>query len=540
MARILRCLAASLLPLLPLVACAPTDEAAPYDFSSDQATLMIFEFDGRLVADSVWDAERAIEDQLLYTIGHLNGDNSVGRFDKLELSNVERSDTADGKTLVTYHAKMPVAWGSKTNLPESYDLTLPLHVDADDYQHFVDAYGHSCVDWGAHDVDSGSMWYYYRPHRSGCDLASADVFTTTATATVSPDNTSGKYPEYHEIWGDDHLTVVAIFGKYEDGATTSSDSGISAYNRFVGALKSRLGDSLTTEPANVPQSPGIAMPDITFRAALAGGKSVEVVALLVDNVRTAGPEFDARYAELSTDSDLIFYNGHAGLGANVRALAQKGKFKPGKYQLFFMNGCDTFAYVDGHLAEARAVLNPDDPTGTRYMDMMTNVMPSFFHSMPSASMAVIEGLLAYDAPKTYEEIFAKIDKSEVVVVTGEQDNVYYPGYEPGQSDWAVFEASGSVAPGEQRTFELGEVPPGSYSIVTAEDPALPGGDVDLYVAVGRVPTLDDYDHRPYLDGSVESVTLTLDAQASVYVMIHGYEGAEVESSAFLLTAKTLE
>ena len=107
----------------------------------------------------------------------------------------------------------------------------------------------------------------------------------------------------------------------------------------------------------------------------------------------------------------------------------------GQYAIVFMNGCDTFAYVDGHLAEARAELNPDDPTGTRYMDMVTNVMPSFFRSMPYASMAMIDGLLAYEHPKTYDEIFKLIDKSEVVVVTGEEDNVYVPGYVPGGNGW---------------------------------------------------------------------------------------------------------
>lgn len=40
-----------------------------------------------------------------------------------------------------------------------------------------------------------------------------------------------------------------------------------------------------------------------------------------------------------------------------------------------MNASDSFAYVDRSLAERRAVLNPDDPGGTKYMDMVTNAMP---------------------------------------------------------------------------------------------------------------------------------------------------------------------
>ena len=533
-------LATSLSCLAMLAGCGSSDEGSDdFAFSSDQATLLTFEFEGRFIADNVWNAERTAEDQMLYSIGHLNGDTAVGRLDKLELSNIERSELEDGRTLVTYHAKMPVAWAAKTNLPETYDFTFPLHVDSDDYETFTEKYGHSCVDWGAHDVDSGSMWYYYRPNRSGCEMAEEDVFVTTATVTVSDENTEGKYPEYHMVWDDQALTVVAIFGKYEDGATTSSDAGISAYNNFVASIKSKLrDDQLITVPEEVSSNPGVAMPDITFRATRPDGRSVEIVALLVDNVRTASEEFNQRYEELSTDADMIFYNGHAGLGANVRALGQKGEFKAGKYQIFFMNGCDSFAYVDGYLAEARALLNPDDPTGTRYMDMVTNVMPSFFRSMPYASIAMIDGLLSYEHPKTYDEIFTKIDSSEVVVVTGEEDNVYYPGYEPGGgSSWDGMSESGSVASGESTPYELGQLPAGTYIFAMSPDAEQPGGDADLYLALGRAPTLDDYDERPYLNGSAETITIQLDEPTSVFLMVHGYQYADTDSSAYLLEGR---
>jgi hypothetical protein len=546
MSRLNRALTLSLTSLAMLASCTvagcssddPGSDVG--NFSSDQATLLEFEFEGQLIARSVWSAERTIEDQMLYTIGHLNGEKAVGRLDQLEITEIEKTELEDGNTKVTYKAKLPVGWASKTNLPETYDLTLPLHVDSDDYQKFTEKYSHSCVGGGAHDVDTGSMWYYYRPNSWNCELDEADVFTTTAKVTVSEENTTGKYPEYHKLWEDDALTGVFIFGKYEDGAT-SGDSGITAYNNFVREMKEKFRDaSLSTEPAEVPDRPGVDSPDITFRATLEDGKKIEVVALLVDNVRTAGYEFNERYEALSGNADIIAYNGHAGLGSNVRALASKGKFVTGKYQIFFMNGCDTFAYIDNQLQQAHADVNDDDPVGSRYLDMVTNVMPSYFHSMPYASMALMDGLLNYAEPETYEHIFKDIDRSEVVVVTGEEDNVYEPGFEPGGNGWEGLEESGAVAPGESMSFELGELPAGTYSISISHDEAAPGGDADLYVAVGREPTLDDYDERPYLYGSDEMVTVKLERATPVYVMVHGYEYEEVESSAFLLSAAPAE
>src|SRR5688572_11757212 len=152
---------------------------------------MDFEFDGELETDWVGSSSQTIRDQLLYTIGHLNGNRSVGRLDRLELSDIETSSGSNGRTRVTYHARMPVAWGSRTNLPSSYEFRLPRDVSFSGQEDFTTKYKASCVDFAAHDVDSGSMWYYYRPRRSGCTIADADVVTFTASAVVSTVNTTG-------------------------------------------------------------------------------------------------------------------------------------------------------------------------------------------------------------------------------------------------------------------------------------------------------------------------------------------------------------
>lgn len=502
------------------------------DFTSAEATLLEFEFDGTLVTTDTFDLESTINDQLLYTIGHLNGDRSVGRLDTVRISDVETTRLDDGRTEVKYHAVLPVAWGSKTNLPKSYTFKLPKNIDFDGLEAFTGAYKTSCVESGAHDVSSGNLWYYYRPNRSTCKLAEGDFVTVSADVTKSLENTEGKYPEYHMVWEDQELRVVAIFGKYEDGAKTSSDAGISAYNNFVSAVKSGFSGAKTTP--TLSGAPGVANADVTIEATLSGGRKVVVNALLVDNVASAPSSFYQRYEGLSTEADVIFYNGHAGLGQNVRALAKKGKFRADKYQVFFMNGCDTFAYVDGSLAKTRSILNPDDPTGTKYMDMVTNAMPAFFSSMPNASMALIKSLAENDKPKTYQEIFAKIDKSQVVVVTGEEDNVFTPAGVV--SKWEVNEAD-VVARGELVEYSLGTLKAGSYVLALKEDQATPGGDADIYVRFGAKPTLDLWDFRPWLDGTNEEVRFTLEKDTGVFVMVHGYENGPTAESAFKLAGR---
>ncbi len=504
-----------------------TDEGA---FSSNQATLLDFEFDGELLTDTSWNDKQTIQDQLLYTIGHLNHDKSVGRLDNLELSNIQKSQ-ADGKTKITYHAKLPVAWGSKTNLPTTYKFALPKDISYAGQNAFTEKYKHSCVDWGAHDVDAGSMWYYYRPNKSGCALTESDLIRTTATATRSPSNTTSKYPEYHKVWEDDRLEAVAIFGKYEDGGG-AGDAGVSGFNSFVRTIKGALASmSLVTTPANVADAPAPATKDVTFEGTLPDGKKVKVTALLVDSITNVWPGFKERYEALTPTADLIAYNGHAGLGQNVRALARMGRWNPGKYQVFFMNGCDTFAYVDGSLAQTRAAINPDDPTGTKYMEFVTNAMPSFFSSMPAASTALIKGLMNTAAPMTYDKMFEGIDRAEVVLVTGEEDNVFSPGMPlgsgggnnggggGGNATFTPFEESGSLTRGQEKAFAY-DVPAGTYTIDLSGT-----GDADLYVKKNQAAAQRVYDCRPYKNGSVETCTVTFDAPGKLNVMVRGYAAA---------------
>ncbi|MEM9191940.1 MAG: hypothetical protein AAGF12_22395 [Myxococcota bacterium] len=489
--------------------------------SSAEAVFVDFTFDGELRTRSfVWDAAQEVENQLLYTIGHLNGDRSVGRLDRVILEDIETSQE-DGVTVVRYRASMPVAWGEDT-VPSDYELRLPHDMSGDALEAFAEKYGHDCVDSSAHDVDAGVMWYYYRPEAYRCELDPSDVIVLEATVAPSPIQTTGKFPEYHRVWEDDALKVVAVFGKAEDGATSDWDAGISGYNAFSrGIVQSLAEATIETTPETLPRNPGVEMPEVSFAATLPDGKRVEVVSILVDNVRTAGPEFDARYEELSSDADLIFYNGHAGLGANIRALAAKGHWVPGQYAIVFMNGCDTYAYVDSALWDAHARVNPDDPEGTKYLDVITNALPSYFRSMPQATLALIEGLLAYDEPRTYEQIFRDIDRAQVVLVSGEADNEFVPGGggEPG-GGFEGLEESGYVAQDGRHRFSTPVLDTGSYTFVLSGD-----GDADLYLRVGTEPSEEVFDCRPYHYGSAEECQVEIGTPAPVHLMVHGYRPA---------------
>jgi MYXO-CTERM domain-containing protein len=238
----------------------------------------------------------------------------------------------------------------------------------------------------------------------------------------------------------------------------------------------------------LPTSVGVGEPDIEWRVALPNGLALRVNALLVDNIRTATRDFNDRYNALSTEADVIAYNGHAGLGDNVAALSRKGSFRSGKYQIIFINGCDTFAYYDETLAQTRARLNPDDPTGTKYMEIITNSMPSLFSSNATADMAIINGLINVGAPRTYEAMFRGIDSSQIVVVTGEEDNVFTPDRDAG--DWPP------LPPPPPGDVDAGTVPPPDQPPTDPPPVDPPSDDVDAGGTPPAIDASDGSDPRP--------------------------------------------
>jgi hypothetical protein len=362
---------------------------------------------------------------MLFTIGQLNGKTGVGRLDKLAITNV-RSDQQGDLTRVRYHAKLPVSIAKTSKVARSYTLILPRRADYAGQQAFFTKYSATeCTDRYAHDNETGIYWYYYRPEQAGCTLAADDVVKARATVRISPENTKNTYPEYDKVWSDDVLEVVSIFGKVEDGATTDADRGVWSHGHFVSTMRHELPNAVVT-PATTPESPGVANPDVTIESTLPNGKKLKITSFLVDNVREGGAAFEQRYNELSGDADVIVYNGHAGLGQNVRALAHMGTFKPGKYQIVYMNGCDTFAYVDGTLAQTRARLNPSDPTGTKFMEILTNSMPPNWDSLPNNTISLVQDLLKEDAPVKYTDLLSHFDQSGFVTVTGDEDNTFKP------------------------------------------------------------------------------------------------------------------
>jgi hypothetical protein len=411
--------------------------AAHERFESADATLFDFEMDGRLVADTSDPAalRSLVHVQLMFAVGQLNGESSVGWYERLEISALSASPLTGSSARydVRYHAKLPVAWGGAPTMA-GYTLVLPIAVGPADQERFTAKYASTCVDPEGGDLNAGSkpdagrMFLFYRPQKSGCALAPSDVVKIAATMTRSNDNSAGKYPEYHRIWEDGALDFVAIFGIENEDST--SDAGATAFDDFTrraGAHVASLQSDDTKRTSTRTVVDGKRR--VHIEATLSGDRAVHVDAILIgQRLDGESASFDAWYNALSAKADVIYYSGHAAHGANIHSLMTKGTFEPRKYLMWIANGCDSLAYLDRTLAERRAQLNPNDAPGTKYMDVISNVRGPWFREGDETAMRFFRDVVAASgarpAPKTYREILSAIDPEQVIVVTGEEDNEF--------------------------------------------------------------------------------------------------------------------
>lgn len=387
--------------------------------TSNDAQIVDFTFSSEVLAPKSDDTRKAIVSQLFYTVGALTSEHQAnGQIGRVQTSAITETVEGDNKR-IKYTARLPVAWPKGKSVPKTYAVVLPN--DTNKLAGFNDKYDGKC---GANEYGHEVFWHDFNPIATGCTVDAADVVKSTAKVTKNKAVTTGKYPEYAKVWEDGALNVVAIFGYSDSGG--ASDQGEQEYDAFVKRAQDLFPGATSTTNAT---SDSIHR-DITIKAKVrveGADRDVSITSLLIGTLYTSGADFDTRYDPLSEKADLVVYNGHSELSKNTNALAAKGKVAPKQYQMFFFDSCDTYAYLDTALTDRRHAVNgADDPVGTKYLDVATNVLPSYFSNYAASSLTFVSALAKRDAPKTYNEIMTDLPSDQVVVVSGEEDNTFHP------------------------------------------------------------------------------------------------------------------
>ena len=415
--------AGALLLTAPLISCGALDEplaTSEAAISSATARILEFEFEGEVIGRANVEARKAVVSQLMYVQGVLTtARHGNGQIGNVKLS--EMTETAAGDTKrITYRASLPVAWPEDLEVPEAYTLTVPRDVTT--LPAFDKKYSGSC---GAQQHGSGTFWHDFDPRSPRCNFVPGDVVVMRVAVGPHPNETKNKYPEYDQFWADDRLDVVAIFGLIEK--KQADDYGYSEATRFIRSIVEML-DEPNSKRNETSKS---ILTDVTITGkAIVGGRArdVNVDVIVVQKLERVGPDFDARYDTLSEKADIVMYNGHTESGQGINTLARKGKVAAGKYQLFLLNGCQSFALIDSTMTDRRRDANglEADPAGTRFLEVIGNALPGYAHTLASVSATVFAAAVHPDEPKNYNALMSEMPKANVVVVFGEEDNRFEP------------------------------------------------------------------------------------------------------------------
>jgi hypothetical protein len=403
-------------------ACGTTvDDAAGSDdaITSNDGRTLEMKLTGEVVARSNDTARKAIAAQLQYVQGILTTDvRGNGQTGMPGLTNVRETVEGD-KKIITYEASLAVVWPKSSEAPATYDLVLPR--DTTSLAAFNAKYDGRC---GRNVYGQETFWHDFDPKAAGCTLEDADVVRTRATIAPHPQTTEGKYPEYDQVWNDDALDVVAVFGIIS--SNTPADEGARTREKLLAEVSASLQGAQRTE---APATPGVIHESTVTGTIRRDGRDrrVNVTAFLVQEASSAGQGFYGRYEAATAKADLVVYEGHSGLGANINALARNTGAQAGKYQLVYLFGCQTLAYLEPTMHEKRIALNgaERDPEGTKFLDVIANGLPAYGDDGRS-TIGLYRALLDPSAPKTFNQLIDGISSLHLVTVFGEHDNTFRP------------------------------------------------------------------------------------------------------------------
>ncbi len=369
----------------------------------------------------------------------------LGETYDLRITKIEKG-TESGRAHITYKFSGTVAFNkgafAKRNPREDVPIRLPFQPDRI-YSISFDTQKNEnpCTD--EHYNTEGDFWYFWDPEQKGCSLAGndSDVFRTYGKLEMY-ENTKTTYPEYDQLYGEDGtkeaLNISVFFGYINDVSNVRwphrMDDGRDAFKATTAYLK-KQGYSLTANHSGFREDSlgrdigkGINFLQTWESTISSGGRElpVRVQVMLADtDINSKDSTFHNYWDDALENSDILYYDGHSGLGGNLDLSRLPGKIKWNKelYQIIFFNGCSSYPYFNGSYLNAKG--------GSQYLDLVISGLPTMTSSSIPNAQAFLENFIE-GKKRSWQTIISDIDRSNgddgtfLVGVSGDEDNRWTP------------------------------------------------------------------------------------------------------------------
>lgn len=267
-----------------------------------------------------------------------------------------------------------------------------------------------------------NSFYYYR-FKNGCAEDALTSAKVTRTELMPVDT---RYPEFHRLFEDKKVSFFVFYGIVDNEAEDAAQFGREMEKR--GYKKKPDDGSGIMAFTNV-------IGGVTFDVTLA----VEKLAL------TSRSEF----RKSIKDSEVVVYDGHAGYGASIDgAFGEPEAYPENSYQIFVLNGCNTYKYGTTQIMHTKSVADFD------FHNMNVDVISTYdavtghtqqrvvLKKIEDAARLIQEGnwtdqkKAAFEKTHSWLSVITDVNKDSdratqrdngIFMVSGEESNDYMPG-----------------------------------------------------------------------------------------------------------------
>lgn len=406
-------------------------------YTSESSTEAQLKFSAQIEVAKGQRANDLIEEQLQHLIGHFSSESFQKSFgfpgvlsDDFKYQVSSTKTLSNGRRLINYDFDGKVvlhkkSFGSKKEI--TVPLRLPLALDKIFELGMVRG-KNRCTD--PHYDAEGDFFYFWDPDKKGCPLKGndKDVVRIDGIATRL-ENTKKSYPEFDRLYSKDVLKSSIFIGYIEDTPGRSNDDGTILYQEIKQELVDN-GFKLVEEKKkfSIDYDKGLAHLSVFEKVrtnALKKKQTLRVEVMLSDTDYSSDDEtFRTYYLEALKDSDIVVYDGHSGLGANIGAEYLENFALGKQYQVLFLNGCSSYPYFNGQYFGAKV-------GGAKNMEIITSGLSTYTTTAFSNLMAFISPFLKGKVV-SYQTLLRNIELSNQGVgtyltgVNGDEDNKFYP------------------------------------------------------------------------------------------------------------------
>lgn len=366
---------------------------AKVNFSSPVVKKVAFSIGaGTVLTKSPNPHKNSVQNQLKYLFGALNEIDSGVDFPSLTIE-IESIKSNNGYSEIHFNAKGSIAWDSKRQIPKTLNIVLPKRGDEEGLTAFVNKYQEKCA---RKPSSLATFWNYYRPNKANCPLKdnfSQDTILLSVHLEESPISHTRREPNYRQIFDDNTLEISAIITK--DDIANSQDISIWEFNN--------LCQLFSTNALTFYQ-----IINECHSESHRNGLTIKVHVFLVDNFNDRPDLFLQKISPYLLSSDVVSFNGHSGMGVNIESWLKLYPVPKDKYQIIFLNSCDTYGYFRNEFFDQFKAINQAE-SSSEYLDVILNATPNYFGTFADSNSSIILGL---SIGLNFNEILSKLPTSQ--------------------------------------------------------------------------------------------------------------------------------